>query len=612
MSDDTKSTRQKIRTFAHDLEDARHQREEVPLDESSDGPSTKDAAPEPQNTPVEPAVTPAKKTDQPEPKITHTDLIPEPHQVPKTDTPPPAPKKKASRPIPAFHELQKQVNSIQRSSQKKPVEENIKAPKKVKRPKRITQESRPNIGYDAKVISDTKHNRFQLFPSIVSSVKEWFAGIVKSLKTKDAPRYSVPESHRRKGVIQKATSKTGAFFAADNENIREQIRKRQEFEKTADDAPEKHDAETVWSPYTDTGYNLLEEPDAAPVDTTKNVTIEFKRPRAHSDEPSTAPAPTPVPAPLTEKVEPDEVTEPVPVPPAPAEEQEDTVAIDLDEARWAANADDETASDDAWPVADTADTTPAPQPPDNTEPTPEPEPVNPQTDEDETDSRNLFTELDTNTITILVLLAIICILFAVFATRIVFMNTPAEEPETVTEPVNSESIIRGATLATIPLSSSALDTFPELVSTASEEAPAGISELVVVSPLEEEISPSYIFELLRFRTVASLRQSIITLRFATINQSSPGIVMQFVDQDTVRGGLLTWEENMANDLRVLYDIPEEYTESFTDETVEGVDVRVLRIDGEAVLVYGFVGQSSVLITSSTADFAQITQLGFPQ
>ena len=123
-------------------------------------------------------------------------------------------------------------------------------------------------------------------------------------------------------------------------------------------------------------------------------------------------------------------------------------------------------------------------------------------------------------------------------------------------------------------------------------------------------SPSYLFEALNFRAQPSLQQSITVARFVTIDRSDPILVIQFIDKNTVLGGLLNWEETMADDMRVLYTIPNDTSVRFTDEIILGVDVRTLRRNSEGnevVLVYGFTGEDTLLVAANLTDFTKILQ-----
>lgn len=83
----------------------------------------------------------------------------------------------------------------------------------------------------ATIITDTKKDRFKLFPAISASIKGWFSNKKAEKAAKKAPKYTVPETTRRQGVIQRATSVTAKSTTADHDSIQERIRRREEEER---------------------------------------------------------------------------------------------------------------------------------------------------------------------------------------------------------------------------------------------------------------------------------------------------------------------------------------------------------------------------------------------
>ena len=129
------------------------------------------------------------------------------------------------------------------------------------------------------IITDTKDDGFSLLPAIGTSIDKWVKGLTKK-KKKKTPRLAVPETSRRKGVIQAATTKTGTIFTADSDTLKERIKARQRAAEKIGDEPE-----TIWTPNTDPGFALLEgeHPDPTkeeaeePADRTENVAVAFKK-----------------------------------------------------------------------------------------------------------------------------------------------------------------------------------------------------------------------------------------------------------------------------------------------------------------------------------------------
>ena len=159
------------------------------------------------------------------------------------------------------------------------------------------------------VITDNKKVSPSFFAAIATSLNTWIKGLQK--KKKDtAPKYTVVDSERRKGVIQKATTKTGSIFTADSETLAEEVRRRQ---TTAVTRKSSQDGEISWTPNTEVGYPLLPG-------TTTNVQVEFKKrtiPAPEIVEPAYVPPPIPPTVVVREKVKPIET--PPPAKPAPIE-----------------------------------------------------------------------------------------------------------------------------------------------------------------------------------------------------------------------------------------------------------------------------------------------------
>lgn len=484
-------------------------------------------------------------------------------------------RKTATNKIPAFHELQKHVTAIHEDIKTEASKKTI-LPEKEMAPQE--QAPRRNIGFDATIITDTKSDRFELLPSILKSIRAWFTKLATEKRRKRTPKYTIPEAERRKGVIQRATSKTGTIFTADSETLREQIRRRRQLEELEDEA------ETFWTPFTEIGFPLLEAPEPPVPPKIQNVAVTYKKqPILHVE---------PIPQPTV--AEPVSITPPEPTPVLP---QVPTV--------------DETPLEQTTPIhKETGQVyTEAEQfiPPENTEPLPD---TAPQQEPRPTTRTGLFSSVDTNTLTVISLIVILGLVTIAFAARIIITKLTEVPEESDSIEIPTEPILPTAKLTGVTLTVETLHTLPELIHETIASSSMGLIEYAVVSAVGDEVSASYLFELLNFHTTPHLRQSITAVRFATVNRLEPALVLQFTDTDAVRGGLLTWESNMATDILPLYSLENVPTGlSFTDEIVSGFDVRVLRHNETTLLVYGIVGRNTALITSDTTLFAQLVELG---
>lgn len=584
MSDALKSSRAKIRTFAHDLAAERQRREggqsEIPKADTAPVAVTSDAkkttkennddhqmgaVKEPRLIPQE--MPEPKKVTEHSPKPKHS---PEPIKIiepSKKDLPamPETPTK--GTPIPSFHELQKAAAK--------------------------DEKKKPNIGYDATVITDTRHKRFRLFPALTASLSKWFKNLTKK-KKKNKHTYSVPETSHRKGVIQKATTKSGAIFSADSDTIKEHIRKRRQ--KEDEKAPEKKEdePETTWSPFTDTGYALLDDEEEKETITTpaptKNVTVEYKK-ISETPHVVATPPPAPEPEPEPEPVE-EELIENEPEP----EPESESIEVDLDENRWANTE---------------ATTEPEPVEEGVVAAEPEPEaPAEPEQTSKEREENGFLHQFDTNTLTLVLVVMVVGFVAILLISRAVidYLNQPEEVVSLLTELSSSEPVLSGAQVLALKVNNDTVNRLPAEANEAATEAPVGLVEIPVVSPIGDEISPSYFFELMRFKTTPPLRQVVTTARFVTVNRNVPAVILHFTDIETTRGEMLQWEASLAEDFARLYDLPATDLGSFEDTAIEGSEVRSISYEGKRVLIYGFIGSNTLLISDDAATFAQIQQL----
>jgi hypothetical protein len=596
MSDQMKKTPLRIHTFAGDLNFERNKR-----DPASD---------------LHSAVTNKKLLSKIPKKETLPKPTPKRRAIPKIAIPT---KKKETNPshqesknvphtithIPAFHEIKKHTQPNYNGSTST---KSIKVEKK--------KRAHTNSGYGTTIITDTKSNTFKLLPSIFTSIKSWFKKLATYKKKKKTPTYTVPETTSRKGVIQRATSKTGTIFTADNKTLKERIRRRRSAtQETVGD----NKTEPSWSPYTEPGYNLLKAPKQ---DRTSNVIIEYKKQRL-------AVLPSEKVAPKLEEEEKETVTETAETIPQPSWESEVVPPLEkkvlLETPLSKTKEKEETKHEivETFPSTDMSETLPVAEnsklpSTDVSETLPVAENSKlPSTDMSETlpvaeNSKlpstlsKLINQSETNTLTITLVIVFVSVIFIV---RLIMIGLDSSPTDTL---VTTKPLIQDTKLINILLNESELDQLPQLLRTAITSAPTGVVELSIVSADSSSLSASYLFEILGFNASPSLQQSITYVRFVTVDQSDPVLLITFVDKNTVLGGLLDWEETMANDMRSLYPIPVEVNGEFIDETLEGIDIRILRNDDEVILVYGFVSDNTLLIAPNMSDFTQIAQPYFIQ
>jgi len=559
MSDEQTKPHSAIRTFAKDLATARGRKNQVTPDGSSaDTNKTKSKIPTPpyqnfkaqapqQTTHTEPDIlavekNPVLKEEPVEKNTVHTQTK-----------------------IPAFHELKKEIREeVEKNAQ--PVEKKSPQNKivpKITVNKKSRKPARANIGYDSAIITDTKDSPFNLFGAIGNSLKSWFHALTTSRKKK-APVYTVPETQRRKGIIQRATSKSGSIFTADSAELRARIKRRQ---KLAQEQMDHGEPEVSWSPYTDAGFKLLESPEeTARLASPHNVAVEFKK---QAEITGTAPVLQP-PVP--------------PAPPIPVVEPENEISV----------------------VAAVEPATAA-LPNTETEPLPTPQPPTAHHQEESADAHNLDSKtLSTNALAMSVVAGLTVVVVVFFIGKTVFEFITTSETEIVAD---TTLYLQSATPNPVVVTQT--NSITDIPLQADSSLEATYVDTKLFAPGGETIPPATIISALEFAVLPSFTQSLTDIRFAQINDSAPIIVFTFTDADTALGGFLAWERTMAKDLRGIYPTPEIDNLTFTDTSIQNTDARVLTSSsGEIVAVYGIVSDNTAIITDSPETFTQVLSASF--
>ena len=566
MSDDLKKTLPKVRTFARDIESARLKSgEALPAD----------------------VTVPVMKTDAPK----KSDPLPD------VATP--------STHIPAFHELSKKsaLETIKpiHFAHKEPVV--LKGPDIVTTPQASPTPSHKKIQVRTKkrpltpskitgggtIITDTKKAEFNFLTSFVASIERSFKSFAKAFEQKKRPIYTITATERRKGVIQKATSKTGTIFTADNETLKEEIRRRQQRDTHKVD-PNDGTTEVIWSPNTEPGYALLEE---APKVSPRNVTLEFKK----RSLPQIPQAPEPVvvipepPAPISlERVVevlpptlPMLIPEPVIIVPEPTPMFEAAIP----------------------PVV--AEPEPTPAVPDvyreetYTEPAPTPDTPVESPLLKWTAIRNLndVTKVRTNTLAIGIIGIVFTLIVVVVGIRTMLdFLTPTEEEIMLV--ADADPLTAVSSVSDLIIEELTPGAF--LTSLQSYEGVAPV-ELRILNAKEEVVAARDILSLMTLRVDSTFSQSVSEVRIVHL-EASRALVLKVTDPITTLGSLLKWEPTMVADLSdVLGLMVLSSDKKFVDQTYRSIDVRILRDEDLPMLVYGFIDENTVVIAEDIEDFA---------
>jgi len=500
----------------------------------------------------------------------------------------------------------------------------------------------------ATIITDTRKDRFNLFSSVIDSIKSWVEEFKVSRKARKTPKYTVPETSRRKGIIQKATSITGKFAVADHSIIHEKIRARRERDETTVSSP-------TWSANTESVFPLLEETNeprvsnvqilprksfvtkhqeivitdlkensskvapsieeeeiepeekpSTPVQSPRKET-EISTPIVELDIPEeqTPPeenlhpvgptwetgneivSPTlPIPAPkVVKRIAPIPHKEAPPKPPAPKREIQNVVSE---------------ASKTSTPKIEKAEKT---QPQEI-----EAEEVNKTKLSHNTTEPSFILTTSTNhlalriSVVILISVAVGAFIFYLYDSK---TNTAGPTLKHITS-VNTQIQIEIEPDLNIETLTTALDDFK----------PTMTKQLAFITHEDDTdfVRPSTIFSILDIALVPNFVESISNVYFGKNKNTYTFITLNITDKIVAQGGLLAWEKDIYKDLSPLLekassDEPVEVKQKFIDGSLGGIDVRVLKNeDGDEKLIYGFVDKNTVVITTTSFAFGELLEL----
>lgn len=415
---------------------------------------------------------------------------------------------------------------------------------------------------EATVITDRKHDRFKFFPALFTSLKSWFTNKKESFATRNQPRYTVPESSRRKGVIQKATSASGKLTTADFSSIQERIRQRNEENKEEKKAPT-----TIWSANTEPGYLLLEGETQPQITNVSMVARKSFRTVSGPKIVEEIVVPTPVVEP-----EPVVIEEPEPIMEVqevePVEEIEQLEPVEEVEA--------------PRQVVKTAE------------------------EKTSVPTRLKFLLINTNLLAVGVS-GIVIALITVATVSYFRLNTYTENnPQPFFTPSFTELIV--APKEEVPVVSSDNNSFLQSLAAARKRREE-VTQVVVTDKSGSYFSTQNILNLIQIPPEQNFKQSITEVRFGYAADSSPFIIIQSKDKTVALGGLLSWESTIHRDFNRTFSIQSFVEEGkFVDGTIGGHDIRVLKnISGAESLIYGVVGEL-VIITTDSVHFSELVDL----
>ncbi|MDP3052249.1 MAG: hypothetical protein Q8N42_01955 [bacterium] len=127
---------------------------------------------------------------------------------------------------------------------------------------------------------------------------------------------------------------------------------------------------------------------------------------------------------------------------------------------------------------------------------------------------------------------------------------------------------------------------------------------------KEFLAAQRFLEILGITPPANMTQSLagpFTLGIFYLKKNSPFLIFQIRSFDLGKSGALSWEKNMARDLReiMLINLPQE-NQQFQDKLIKNRDSRVLYDNaGNPALIYAFFGKNYLVITSDSDTFEEI-------
>ncbi|MEN9920261.1 MAG: hypothetical protein RL538_154 [Candidatus Parcubacteria bacterium] len=498
--------------------------------------------------------------------------------------------------IPAFHELQKKTSEQVTVPHQQEVREsgktNIKAPatpskRTVSIRAKKTDLKQPRRAGGGAIITDGRKTEFSLFSSVTTSIKNWFSGVGKAFKKKEAPKYTITDTERRKGVIQKATSKTGSIFTADSDTLREEIRRRQ--------TQKSEDPDITWSPNTEPGFTLLDSGTPKPAVT--NVVVEFKKQSTPAPSPNITAQPVRIAVPPPVFVEPTTPITPEPDPAVvavPEIQEIPTATIGYEnyepatESNEVGELPEEPLYESEPQIEDIASAEVASA-----------TPYELTTPEAHYKVRGLgdITRLNTNTLSLGVVAVIASFLVIIVGARaligFVLPDTETVESEQVT------ALTKNAVAVNLTHTSDDLEA--ELSSAALPEA--AITEIRLTAKDGSVMDSSSALTLLGIKT--GLLGTSVTEARLIVTPQGRALVLKIKDSTTTFGQLLSLEGQLPGDLSRIFATTYQEGGTFYDVSQNGIDTRVYKTANSESLTYGFTDGNTVIIAKDPAVFKAI-------
>ncbi len=508
----------------------------------------------------------------------------------------------------------------------------------------------------AVIITDTKHKRFKLSEAITTSVQNWWHNKKQSALQKKIPKYTVPVAERRKGVIQKATAKTGRESSADHTAVLTRIKAAKQIPHTetvtsaplvqpktatplwesAEPAPIAPQVSGIqnqrivkrqstvrepvvppltmetlsthhWETDIQTKANALTEPksdSSSSIILTGKEFTKIKEARATATVAKLDRVITPMIPPPMATVAVTKIAIPtIPTPPAPLV---NTPAEPVPYTRPKIEPVVPTAPQIVAVPAVAAKIVPVETTPTVVHTT-KPEPKREERRfapprEPKRDIRSMLAQ--TNRMVFITLGILIFVVGSGLGLR-AYRNTPAETVSQ-TVPVVETAFTDSATFTETNFYSDKTQ-LSDRLKTQSNDADSSV-EITFMSEAGAPLTAPDFLTLFDASVPFDFVASINDIRLGNY-RGAPWILLTISDKTTALGGTLAWEATMGSNLAPIFSTEEATSYArFTDSIVNGVDVRIMKNNnGIEEIVYGFVGYDTLLITSNTTAFLNLAQ-----
>jgi hypothetical protein len=486
---------------------------------------------------------------------------------------------------------------------------------------------------DGHIIRDTKKNRFNLFTAIGASINKWVQNFKRSQIEKRKPKYSVPDSTHRKGVIQRATSKTGKTASFDTQSIQERIRDR-------DAKIKPHTPETIWTPNTEPGFPLLEaeHKEPAEVGEAKTTAVNDLRPTNIMFEPrksvqvDNSPVPSPQTSPFLTSApdKPDEIIAPNAekpvfghdIPPAKPIEPNSRITTAFtfqnEITKPVTNPPEDRSEGKIPPTPGTA--------PDESEATPNTTP--PATETPGVVSRSLpqttkpklakpaqnrsFKKwlLIENTNRQSVVISVFLLIILTIGSIVFFVTNRQIETLELTPTYNFTNLIESP-IQPISYTGQNRQELISLIRQNITQSGYPLQQLAITTDTRvlgslSLLEPSAVMSILGLQPNPTQNLNLAEIYFGSTSQR-PFIIMRSTNFNSALGGMLAWEESLYRQIIDILDLKGSENGEFRDVVLGNVDTRIYRdaTDGTEIFVYGIVDRRYIIIAQNRVDFTHI-------